>query len=401
MQIETLQQFYKAMHQTIDVRKDIVKQLYNDKSSIIDKKKINLLRQVLQALKNMPKKNGKYYLQLYKDKNITIDVNYEINELKKDLFFIENSENKFLYYLENIYSDFSIQVNKIVEKLQNINFNNFITDRDGTISNYCSRYSSSVQSIYNAYFLSNFANNKTNNPIIITSAPLINIGLADISVNPENIFVYAGSKAREYLDKNGNIKQFPVKQEKQKKLDEVNDKLTELVKQPEYEMFSLIGSGLQLKFGQTTIARQDISNSIPKQGSLKFFKIIENIVAEIDPDNKYFRIEDTGLDIEILLTIGGNDQSGKLRDFDKGDGINFLNTELNLNLSKGPNLICGDTNSDVPMVATSMEKTKDTYSIFVTNNDELKQKVKNVCAKTIFVNEPDILVTALYYLSKN
>ena len=166
-------------------------------------------------------------------------------------------------------------------------------------------------------------------------------------------------------------------------------------------MFSLSGSGLQLKFGQTTIARQDISNSIPKQGSLKFFKIIENIVAEIDPDNKYFRIEDTGLDIEILLTIGGNDQSGKLRDFDKGDGINFLNTELNLNLSKGPNLICGDTNSDVPMVATSMEKTKDTYSIFVTNNDELKQKVKNVCAKTIFVNEPDILVTALYYLSKN
>ena len=51
-------------------------------------------------------------------------------------------------------------------------FHNLITDRDGTINNYCGRYKSSVQSAYNSIFLSRFATDCCQNSIILTAAPL-------------------------------------------------------------------------------------------------------------------------------------------------------------------------------------------------------------------------------------
>ncbi|MFH1429064.1 MAG: trehalose 6-phosphate synthase, partial [Candidatus Margulisiibacteriota bacterium] len=276
----------------------------------------------------------------------------------------------------------------------------FIADRDGTINNYCGRYMSSIQSVYNAVFLSRFAINYTNNSVILTSAPLNNIGLADISVCPDKIFIYAGSKGRECLNKQGERKQLPINKDKQNKLDELNNKLEELVIRPEYEVFALIGSGLQYKYGQTTIARQDINNSIPALESESFLSIIKNLVKDTDSKQEYFRIEDTGKDIEIILTIESSEGSDTLKDFDKGDGINYIDKEMGLQLEKGPNLICGDTNADIPMVTASMRKTANTYALFVTSDTVLKQEVSKICPHSFFVPSPDILVTILNNLGK-
>ena len=51
-------------------------------------------------------------------------------------------------------------------------FRNLITDRDGTTNNYCDRYASSVQSAYNAAWLSNFSRHCVDNAVFITAAPL-------------------------------------------------------------------------------------------------------------------------------------------------------------------------------------------------------------------------------------
>jgi hydroxymethylpyrimidine pyrophosphatase-like HAD family hydrolase len=129
---------------------------------------------------------------------------------------------------------------------------------------------------------------------------------------------------------------------------------------------------------------------------------------QIDPAGNHFRIEDTGKDIEINLTIDQDSDEENLRqkkatqrkDFDKGDGLLFLNKQLHLRLSDGNNLVCGDTASDIPMAERIFALNPETKVILVTREEDLKTKVRSVIPQCYFVPEPDILVTALYIASK-
>ena len=125
--------------------------------------------------------------------------------------------------------------------------------------------------------------------------------------------------------------------------------------------------------------------------------MIKDIIKKLDPAEENFKIEDTGLEIEIILTV--SDQKSGLKDFDKADAIDYLDKELNLHMEKGPNLICGDTGSDIPMLETAMARTNDSRSIFVTKKPELADRVKAVCPDAVTVPEPDMLVTILNQLS--
>jgi len=162
----------------------------------------------------------------------------------------------------------------------------------------------------------------------------------------------------------------------------------------EYEKYTLIGSGLQFKFGQTTIARQDIAGTIPEDESLKFLKHVELMVRDLDPKEENFRIEDTGKDIEIILTVKSN-ESDTLKDFDKGDGVDFLDNDLGLNLKDGNVLICGDTASDLPVITKAIEKDANVFSIFVTKDEVLKNKFNSIANNGLVVSEPDSLVAIL------
>jgi hypothetical protein len=145
------------------------------------------------------------------------------------------------------------------------------------------------------------------------------------------------------------------------------------------------------------MARQDIYRSIPESESEGFAGVIRELICDIDPEGLYFRIEDTGKDIEIILTVEG--ESG-LKDFDKGDGILFLDSELGLGLDEGDNLICGDTASDIPMVTAAARKSPDPWTIFVTREENLKEAVRRSSKRVHFVSEPDVLVCCLNQLGK-
>jgi len=393
--IGNLKSFYTLMAQTRDVRFEIVNDLFS--SQDIRKSRIAGLKNALDSLEESLDDGYKTALKIDGSESIDVDVTYEVTELRKDIYYLENSEDKFMSYLESLHPDFSTHVQSGAALLKGKHFNCFITDRDGTTNNYCGRYRSSVQSIYNAVFLTRFAKNTVSNPIMMTSAPLKNIGIVDVSVTPDKTMIYAASKGREFIDLSNARRTFPIDDQKQKLIQRLYKKLNKLVKDPAYEKFSLIGSGLQFKFGQITIARQDINGSIPEPKSEEFLGLIKNVVTDLDPTHENFRIEDTGLDIEIILTI--SDTKAGLKDFDKGDGIKYLDKELNLDMNKGPHLICGDTGSDVPMIEATMKRTKDTWSIFVTKNQELVERVKAVCPNAVIVPEPDILVTILNQLS--
>ena len=397
MEIKTLKQFADQINNTVPVRKTLTNAHLAGKGT--DKEALENLKETIDALQNIPRNENRLKLKIDQSGEIMeTEADYEINELNKDFYYFREGEKQFINYLAGLYENFDDQLIEGLQFLDGVKITNFITDRDGTVNNYCARYNTSVQSAYNAIFLSHFSYT-VENAVLVTSAPLKNKGVKDISVFPENTFVLAGSKGREYLDRNGREGNFPISQEQQSRLNQLNQKLHALVQEPEYAIFYRIGSGLQIKFGQITIARQDINNTVTKEQSEHFLEKIQSIVKETDPEEKHLAIEDTGLDIEITLTTPLF-SSKEVKDYDKGDGLSFLNESLNLQLDQGNILVCGDTESDIPMLEKCMEFNSQTKAIFVTSDNELINTVSHICPDSIFVDSPDILITLLNQKAK-
>jgi len=398
MPIVYLADFYAQMRLLREVRCRLVSKIQSP-SNRINADDIKDLHNIEKKLLSIPKDATcqNFRLKTHQDENISLELDYELGELQKDAIFLRQGEDALLNYLKDLHPNFKKELEAALQFLKQQNFKHFITDRDGTISNYCGRYQSSVQSIYNALFLSSFTKKIQGESIIITSAPLQNIGLADISVQPQGDFILAGSKGREFLDENGKTVTYPINKTQQDKLNQLNDALDELLNREAFSSFRYIGSGLQHKFGQTTLARQDKNNSISEKQSLKLKEEIESLLQKIDPKASYFNVEDTGKDLEIILTV---DQQNHKEDFNKGHGLDFIAKKKNLKI-KGQNLlICGDTASDLPMLEYANNKNARLSSIFVTTDENLKKEVNNLCRKAIIVSNPDILVTALYLNSK-
>ncbi|BCS88284.1 trehalose 6-phosphate synthase [Pseudodesulfovibrio sediminis] len=388
-ELKTLKGFYALMAATRAVRFNAVNAIIN--GDAVPERSVASLQNGLDTLEDVSESEGKKVLSLDGERTISLDMDYEINELRKDIFYLEEGEETFLDLLSDLHPNFEEHVRAGHELLNGLDVNGFITDRDGTINNYCARYLTSIQSIYNAVFLTRFALNKAKRPVILTSAPLD--GLIEISVNPEGEIYYAASKGRECLDLEGRVRRLSITPQKQEAIELLNKRLGDLTSGAEYEKFTLIGSGLQFKFGQSTVARQDIGKSIDEAESKAFLKTLEALVAELDPDGLNFRMEDTGLDVEIILTV---ETAGEgLKDFDKGDGVKYLNDELDLQMFRGPHLICGDTGSDVPMLEAALELAPDTRAIYVTENTELATRINGLTHSALIVPEPDMLVTIL------
>jgi hypothetical protein len=406
-EIRTIQQFYALMQDTGKVRRRLVECILAGNNP--DSADSEHLSSSLDALRRIPRTSeGRFELTVGGGSGergtgsrttIHIELDYELDELEKDLLFLQRGEEVLLTQMAEIHPGFREELDGAVDfcRAMSLPLGSLLTDRDGTVNNYCGRYLSSIQSVYNAVFLSRFATAAVRHAVILTSAPLTDGGLEDLTISPPGTFVLAGSKGREYLDDGGRRGALAIEADKQKRLDRLNRRLTELLQGPDYEIFGLIGSGLQFKFGQTTIARQDIYGSIPEADTQDFARVIQQIIREIDPDGLYLRSEDTGKDIEIILTIEG--ESG-LKDFDKGDGILFLDSELGLDLGGGENLICGDTASDIPMVRAAATRSADPWTIIVTRDEKLREEVRRTAKRSHFVSEPDVLVCLLNQLGK-
>ena len=395
--VTTLQQFYALMAKTREVRLDVVTQYLEDFSK--QSEDIVSLVNAAEALRAIPTTTDGSEVDLDDSRKIAIDLSYEINELQKDILFLTDGEDAFERHLRDLHPTLDEQVGLGVAMLSPLHLRNLITDRDGTVNNYCGRYLSSIQSVYNSVYISRFAQIVARNTVVLTSAPLENGGLVDITTIPKGIVINAGSKGREYRDLNFERVTYAIDPDQQARLDELNSLLLELLKQPQYEKFGLIGSAFQQKFGQTTMARQDVTGSVPETESIQFLQKLESLVKKVDPEGHFFRIEDTGLDVEIILTISSADSAEGRTDFSKGNGVEFLNEKLELDIATGPNLVCGDTGSDVPMLEECLRHSDNTWSIFVTRKEDLKQRVRSLTDKSLIVDEPDTLVAILNTLT--
>jgi hypothetical protein len=397
--IRTLKELYQLKAETRELRAPVVNNII--KQRVVGQACVESLKNALYSLETIyiDDDTGHRLLRLDGLKQIQVDLTYEIRELQKDIYYLEHGEDRFIDYLAKFIPDFRTYVNEGVALLKDKHFDAFITDRDGTTNNYCGRYRSSVQPIYNSVFLTRFAKNRCNYPIIITSAPLKDFGILNVSINPSNTFIYAGSKGREFIDLDGEFNSFPIEEKKQQLINILNERMVVLLQEQDYEKFNFIGSALQIKFGQTTVARQDISHSIKDDESAAFLEKVKGLVREIDPSGRNFRIEDTGLDIEIILTIDVPSGESPIKDFDKGDGLDFICSKLGMSESKGSTLVCGDTPSDIPMLKKAMEMFEDVWAVFVTKDEKLTAQIKEICPNSYTVPYPDILLTILGLLS--
>jgi hydroxymethylpyrimidine pyrophosphatase-like HAD family hydrolase len=387
----TLQQLVTLMSETVLARRSLLNEY--SKNLELSTESLKKLKNTLTSLKAITNADHSANLLLDANKEITVDLAYEIIELEKDILFLEDGEEQFLQHLNDLHPHFNAEVIAAVEFLQEAPFTTLITDRDGTINNYCARYQTSVQSFYNALFMRRFFET-LGHAVIITSAPLKNTGILDISVNSHREVLMGASKGREFLDQDGEYHHYPVSDEKNALLQKLNQELSVLLGKPEYEKFKYIGSGLQFKFGQTTVARQDINTSIEPAESDALLKLLEQKVAVLDPDGSIFRIEDTGKDVEIILTVSSD---GNLKDFDKTEGVRFIADSINL--PPKPVLVCGDTFSDIPLITGALEIHPQSRAIFVTTDDKLKTELMQNAAPVHVVSTPDVLVTALSFFS--
>lgn len=395
--IETLGQFYEAMHSTIPVRRRLTASILG--SGRAEPRSVAQLREILDRLESIPSDDDGRFLSLGSGRVIRVDLSYEISELGRDLRFLEAGEEALVSDLAAAIEGFDGEVAMLVEALAGLRFRTFVTDRDGTVNHYCGRYASSVQSTYNAVFMSRFVAARTDRAVVLTSAPIERIGIADLTVTAPGSLIIAGSKGREYIDESGRPRRYPIDPDKQLRLDALNQRLDELLARPDRSLFALVGSGRQIKFGQTTIAYQDITGSIPASSSSDFRAEVHELVRSVDPDGAYFRIEDTGLDLELILTI--EDQTdGTTREFDKGAGLRFLDADLDLEMERGLALVCGDTAADLTMMVAARQLGATTHCVFVTTDDELRRRVDQAVPDVLFVSSPDVLVVALDRLSR-
>ncbi|MFW5802108.1 MAG: hypothetical protein ACOCVC_08730 [Spirochaeta sp.] len=394
----TLATFYSTVTETIPARRTISADILKGISP--DAEQIRILQQCHQFLQCLPESDDSNPMgkKLYVDDDIVIpvDLSYEIGELERDIIYLTQGESALISFLESRQPSLKKEIAAGRKYLHNRHCDLFISDRDGTVNNYCGRYQSSVQSIYNAVFLSRFAEKCSSNAMILTSAPLKSPGILDISVGPPGRFIFGASKGREFLDLAGKRHSFPIDPEKQQVLDRFYTMLDEALQKPQWRKHRLIGSGLQRKFGQITVARQDVTASIPAVQSARFLETVQELVKQADPEECFLRIEDTGYDIEIILSI---DSSKSARDFDKGDGLRFIAEELEFDLQQGTRIVCGDTPSDIPLI-DALTPSDELYPIFVSTDTKLIQQVQSRHPETLILSTPDSLVLLLNEIAK-
>ncbi|KAK6110174.1 Glycosyltransferase 20 family protein [Brugia pahangi] len=337
------------------------------------------------------------------------DITNELAELENDLEFLRfiqsdeiNNVEQFVMTLASYHPSgqtaFVDEVNKAFALLtEGDHFQHFFTDRDGTLKSYSCSYPASIQPAYSAVIQAQFARRCAQFCAIVTTSPLMHIGVLNVSTMPEGYYAYGASAGREwYLNPSLQFKDDSVNDADLALLTSVFERLEELLEQPEYRNFTWIGSGLQRHYGHITIARQDVNYSVPKHRSSLLYQAVCKIVNEVDPMATTLTLREGEFDLKIFTKAK---ISGRI--FNKGHGIRLIKSKMGLKLNCGKILVCGDSETDLPMLEECLLcSPANVYTIWVTTNPQLQEKVRSLCGiyendHYVFVSCPEVLLGAM------
>uniref|UniRef100_A0A915L807 alpha,alpha-trehalose-phosphate synthase (UDP-forming) n=1 Tax=Romanomermis culicivorax TaxID=13658 RepID=A0A915L807_ROMCU len=337
------------------------------------------------------------------------DVQDELRQLDIDLDFLNyvqsDDYNNLELFLQDLSKYHPSGVEEFAKELEDVltliskgdHFDYFFSDRDGTLRSYTCTYASSVQGAYSGVIQATFAHRCTQYAAIVTSAPLQNIGILDVLVVPDGYYCYGASGGREwYVKASKKFKDTSISDADLQILEVLADRIALLLQKPEFRQFAWIGSGLQRHYGHVTVTRQDVYHSIDQDISDKLFMAVCQLVNEMDPSGDRLHFSDTETDIKIHLKAK---LSGKT--FTKGHGIQLFAEKMKLDLSRGNILVCGDSETDLPMLQEALLiNPQNVYTVFVTKNEELRAKVIDLCQQVknsnyAFATSPFVILGAM------
>lgn len=410
-QIETLDDFFSLMMKTRNVRRQIVGRVL--KGIPIRSHFAISLRNAKESLEQICKP-GTHTAEFKSgpDSNEVahFEIDNELQEFERDLSFIEyvqsDDADNVEQFVDTLISSHPISIDTYKKEVQNAvelltnadHFHYFFTDRDGTLKSYSCSYPSSIQPAYSGVIQAQFARRCAQTCVILTTAPLMHIGVLDVSTIPNGYYYFGASGGREwFIDSGHNFKDESImKGEKADVLASAYTRISHLLEEQEFRPFSWVGSGLQKHYGHLTIAYQDVYRSITETQGKRLFEEVERIIKDVDPQGTRLQLASTEFDIKVYMKT---ETDGRV--FDKGDGLRMLCEKMHCDLTEGNVLVCGDSATDIPMLKECLVRNpKGVYTIWVTVNEDLKKEVRALCASynnsnVAFVSCPEVLLGAM------
>jgi hypothetical protein len=348
------------------------------------------LAQIVAELRRAAGRDHVVRLTHSDDTSLDLDLTAEIQPLEDDLAYLEDGREALQKRLGKRRPGLRDAIRRGLKALAGESFNTLLCDADALFRQPGQRLATTVQPAWNAVAACRFALARSRNPILWSEAPLPDL-LARATLPPAT-FAYAASLGRQWHSANGLEGHAPLSQEKQDLLDAINARLANLMDQPDWLPFTVVGSGLQFRRGETSIARQDSAASIDEDTSLALLEHIHDVVDAIDPERRHFRVDDDGQDVTITPTAANRDL---WNDFSPAEGLRTLNDALRLDLNAGPHLVCCTGPQGVALLTALGAYTNDLRAILVTDRDDLAQRALSLCPQTAIVRHPDTLAAIL------
>ncbi|KAI1727493.1 glycosyltransferase family 20 domain-containing protein [Ditylenchus destructor] len=412
--VVTLEDFNKLMQRSRDVRRQIVERVLKGipirshfAISLSNAKESLTLacKQGSTIIHLKPSLNEDELSGVDKVEFAHFDIKTEIEEFEKDLNFLKfiqsDDVNNVEQFVNSLQEYHPVSIDKFREEVMAVvdlftdadHFHYFFTDRDGTLKSYSCSYSASIQPAYSGVIQAQFARRCAQTCAIVTTAPLMRIGVLDVNTIPEGYYYIGASAGRDWFIEPGNkFKDQSIPDQDLELLDSVFSAISDLLDDPKFKHFNWVGSGLQKHYGHVTVGHQDAFGSVPTQQVKTLDKKIRDIVNDIDPHEQTLSIQETDTDVKIFI----KSESGGI--FDKGHGIKLLVEHTKCDLKAGNILVCGDSATDVPMLRYCLENNpQGVFTVWVTTNEELRQKVKELCESYdnhnfVFVSCPEVLL---------
>ncbi|CAD5217264.1 unnamed protein product [Bursaphelenchus xylophilus] len=410
-EVQTLDDFYTLMMRSRDVRRQIVERVLKGipiRSHFgisLNNAKESLSLACEHHSKTILLKPSSDIADDDKVQMARFDIKTELDEFEKDLNFLKFIQSDDVYNVEQFINSlqeyhpvssekFREEVMAVVDLFTDADhFNFFFTDRDGTLKSYSCSYPASVQPAYSGVIQAQFARRCAQTCAIVTTAPMMRIGVLDVSTIPEGYYYFGASAGREwFIDPATKFKDQSIPEADLEMLDTVFNAIADFLEEPKFKHFTWVGSGLQKHYGHLTVAHQDAFGSVKEQNVKELDERIREIVGKIDPQGNSLSIIETETDLKIFL----KSETGEI--FDKGDGIELLVKHAKLDLSNGSILVCGDSMTDLPMLEACLQKNPTgVFTVWVTSDKNLQNTVSNACAKYnnqnyVFVSCPEVLL---------
>ncbi|MHC1791742.1 hypothetical protein [Solidesulfovibrio sp.] len=323
---------------------------------------------------------------------LRLDLAEELIQLENDVAYLEDGREALLKRLGKYRHGLRDAIRKSLKIIAGENVNTLLCDCDALFRAPNQRVRTAVQPAWNAVAACRYAMARSRRPVLWSEAPLADPGIIDRATVPGRTFAYAASLGRQWQDPDGNQGQARLSTEKADLLEAINTRLAALMADPAWLAFTYVGTGLQFRRGETSIARQDAAASVEEDDSLALLEHIHDVVDAVDPERLHFRVGDDGRDVTITPTAASRDL---WNDFSPAEGLRNLDAALGLNLAQGPHLVCCAGLQGVALLTALAQHTTDLRAILVTDRDDVARRAAEICPRTAIVRHPDTVAAVL------